>query len=44
MLVPEAFMRFDESGELADAGVRAELGDLLDALVRVAGDVTLAAA
>jgi chromate reductase len=44
VLVPEAFMRFDESGELADAGVRAELGDLLDALVRVAGDVTLAAA
>jgi len=42
--VPEAFLRFDESGELADDGARAELGDLLDALVRVASDVTLAAA
>ena len=43
VLVPEAFLRFDESGELTDDGVRAELGDLLDALVRVASDVTLAA-
>jgi chromate reductase, NAD(P)H dehydrogenase (quinone) len=42
VLVPEAFMRFDERGELVDGGIRAELGELLDALVRVAGGVTLA--
>jgi chromate reductase len=44
VLVPEAFMRFDENGELTDEGVRSELAELLDTLVRVAGDVTLAAA
>jgi chromate reductase len=43
VLVPEAYMRFDEHGELVDGGVRAELGELLDTLVGVAGGVTLAA-
>jgi len=43
VLVPEAYMRFDERGELVDEGVRAEVADLLDTLVRVAGGVTLAA-
>jgi chromate reductase, NAD(P)H dehydrogenase (quinone) len=43
VLVPEAFMRFDEHGELVDSGIRAELAELLDTLVRVAGGVTLAA-
>jgi chromate reductase, NAD(P)H dehydrogenase (quinone) len=43
VLVPEAFMRFDEQGELIDGGVRAELAELIDTLVRVAGGVTLAA-
>ena len=43
VLVPEAFMRFDEQGELGDAGVRAELAELLDTLVAVASGVTLAA-
>lgn len=43
VLVPEAFMRFDEHGELADEGVREEIADLLDTLARVAGGVTLAA-
>jgi chromate reductase len=43
VLVPEAFMRFDERMELVDPGIRAELGDLVDTLVRVAGGVTLAA-
>ena len=43
VLVPEAFMRFDERGDLVDSGIRAELAELLDTLVRVAGGVTLAA-
>jgi chromate reductase len=43
VLVPEAFMRFDEHGELVDPGIRAELAELIDTLVRVAGGVTLAA-
>jgi chromate reductase len=43
VLVPEAYLRFDELGELADESVRAEIADLLDTLVRVAGGVTLAA-
>jgi chromate reductase, NAD(P)H dehydrogenase (quinone) len=43
VLVPEAFMRFDEHGELVDPGIRAELGELLDTLVRITGGVTLAA-
>ena len=43
MLVPEAYLHFDERGELADDGIRAELAELLDTLVHVAGGVTLAA-
>jgi chromate reductase len=43
VLVPEAYMRFDEHGELLDDGLRAELAELLDTLVPVAGGVTLAA-
>ena len=43
VLVPEAFMRFDEQGELVDAGVRADLAELLDTLAAVASGVTLAA-
>jgi chromate reductase, NAD(P)H dehydrogenase (quinone) len=43
VLVPEAFMRFDEHGELVDGGIRAELAELVDTLVGVAGGVTLAA-
>jgi chromate reductase, NAD(P)H dehydrogenase (quinone) len=43
VLVPEAFMRFDEGGNIVDDGVRAQIADLLDTLVRVAGGVTLAA-
>jgi chromate reductase len=43
VLVPEAFMRFDEHGELVDGGVLAELAELLDTLVAVASGVTLAA-
>ena len=43
VLVPEAFMRFDERGVLADEGVRDEIADLVDSLARVAGGVTLAA-
>jgi chromate reductase, NAD(P)H dehydrogenase (quinone) len=43
VLVPEAFMRFDEHGELVDESVRADLAELLDALVRVGSGVTLAA-
>jgi chromate reductase len=43
VLVPEAFMRFDEQGELVDDGIRGELAELLDTLVGVAGGVTLAA-
>jgi len=43
VLVPEAFMRFDEHGELVDPGILAELTELVDSLVHVAGGVTLAA-
>jgi chromate reductase, NAD(P)H dehydrogenase (quinone) len=43
VLVPEAYMRFDEHGKLVDGGVRAELAELVDTLVRVADGVTLAA-
>ena len=43
VLVPEAYMRFDDQGELMDEGVRAELAELVDTLVHVAGGVTLAA-
>ena len=43
VLVPEAFMRFDEHCELVDGGVQAELAELLDTLVAVASGVTLAA-
>jgi chromate reductase len=43
VLVPEAFLRFDEDGNVVDEGVRAQIADLLDTLVRVAGGVTLAA-
>jgi len=43
VLVPEAFMRFDEHGELVDPGIRAELAELVDSLAHVAGGVTLAA-
>jgi hypothetical protein len=43
VLVPEAYMRFDERGELADESVRADLAELLDTLVRVGSGVTLAA-
>jgi chromate reductase, NAD(P)H dehydrogenase (quinone) len=43
VLVPEAYMRFDERGELVDESVRADLAELLDTLVRVGSDVTLAA-
>lgn len=43
VLVPEAYMRFDQQGELVDEGVRADLAELIDTLVAVAGGVTLAA-
>ena len=43
VLVPEAFMRFDEQGELVDAGVKSDLAELLDTLAAVASGVTLAA-
>jgi chromate reductase len=43
VLVREAFLRFDERGELADDETLAEIAELLEALVHVAGDVTLAA-
>jgi chromate reductase len=43
VLVPEAFIRFDEHGELVDPGIRAELTELLDTLVHAAAGVTLAA-
>jgi chromate reductase, NAD(P)H dehydrogenase (quinone) len=43
VFVPEAFMRFDEQGELVDEGVRSDLAELLDTLVAVASGVTLAA-
>jgi chromate reductase len=43
VLVPEAYLRFDENGELQDEGVRAQIADLLDTLLRAASSVTLAA-
>jgi chromate reductase len=43
VLVPEAYLRFDEHGTLVDPGVRAEIAELLDTLAQVAGGVTLAA-
>ncbi len=43
VLVPEAFMRFDEHGELVDEQTREEIAALLESLVFVAGGVTLAA-
>jgi chromate reductase, NAD(P)H dehydrogenase (quinone) len=43
VLVPEAFLRFDERGDLVDEAVREELADLLDTLIQAAGGVTLAA-
>jgi chromate reductase len=43
VFVPEAYLRFDENGELEDEGVREELAELLETLVHVAGGVTLAA-
>jgi chromate reductase, NAD(P)H dehydrogenase (quinone) len=43
VLVPEAYLHFDSSGELADEGIRADIAELLDTLVHVAGGVTLAA-
>jgi chromate reductase len=43
VLVPEAFMRFDERGEVVDDGIRAELAELLDTLIEVSRGVTLAA-
>jgi len=43
VLVREAFMRFDEAGELADDEVRAEIAALLEALARATEGVTLAA-
>src|SRR3954453_19014619 len=43
VLVPEAYLHFDEHGDLADEGIGAELAELIDTLVHVAGGVTLAA-
>jgi chromate reductase len=43
VLVPEAYMRFDEHGELADEETRAKIAGLLDSLAAVADGVTLAA-
>jgi chromate reductase len=43
VLVPEAYLRFDARGELTDESVRADLAELVDTLVAVAGGVTLAA-
>ncbi len=43
VLVPEAYMHFDERGELADESIRAEIAELLETLAHVAGGVTLAA-
>ena len=40
---PRRYLHFDEHGELVDEGIRAELAELLDTLVHVAGGVTLAA-
>jgi chromate reductase len=43
VFVPEAYMHFDERGELADESIRAEIAELLETLAHVAGGVTLAA-
>jgi chromate reductase len=43
VFVPDAYMHFDERGELADESIRAEIAELLDTLAHVAGGVTLAA-
>jgi chromate reductase, NAD(P)H dehydrogenase (quinone) len=43
VLVPEAFLRFDEHGELVDEDIRGQLTELVEALVHVSGGVTLAA-
>ena len=43
VLVPEAFMRFDEQGALVDEEARAAISELLNSLAGVAGGVTLAA-
>ena len=43
VLVPEAYMRFDEDGRLVDEETRASIAELLDSLADVAGGVTLAA-
>ena len=43
VLVPEAFMRFNEHGELVDEETRSSIAELLDSLAVVAGGVTLAA-
>ena len=43
VLVPEAYMRFDEDGRLVDEEARASIAELLDSLAGVAGGVTLAA-
>jgi chromate reductase, NAD(P)H dehydrogenase (quinone) len=43
VLVAEAYMRFNEHGELADERIRAEIAELIDTLVHVTGGVTLAA-
>jgi len=43
LLVAEAYLHFDDHGDLVDEGIRAELAELLDTLVHVAGGVTLAA-
>jgi chromate reductase len=43
VFVPEAYLHFDDHGNLVDDGIRAEVAELLDTLVHVAGGVTLAA-
>jgi len=43
VLVPEAYLRFDEQGNLVDEEARAAISTLLDALVSGASGVTLAA-
>jgi len=43
VLVPEAYLHFDDHGNLVDESIRAEVAELLDTLVHVAGGVTLAA-
>lgn len=44
VLVPEAFLRFDENGELTDEETRGEVAELVAALVGTARPETLAAA